>query len=186
MLCYSIPFAMDKKQKWICFRLCFWSVGWFSFPFINLCTSHGFVCFCFFYTYFVCCAFFWWALFVFIVDRLFFPWFILFCVIICLHQIHWVLLCARHHKLKWKMQNYYVLQNCHHIKTNFYAIASEKRNIIKKFVCFFIHSLLVGKTPFRLWFFFVSLFCWLKIYNAFFCYHFLIRLILITSLVERQ
>lgn len=48
--------------------------------------------------------------------------------------------CARHHKLKWKMQNYYVLQNCRHIKTNFYAIASEKRNIIKKFVCLFLHS----------------------------------------------
>lgn len=40
------PFATDKKQKWICFRLCFWSVGWFSFPFINLCTSHSFICCC--------------------------------------------------------------------------------------------------------------------------------------------
>lgn len=44
-ICVCYPFATDKKQKWICFRLYFWSVGWFSFPFINLCTSHGFVCF---------------------------------------------------------------------------------------------------------------------------------------------
>lgn len=40
-LCLGYPFATDKKQKWICFRLCFWSVGCFPFPFINLCTSHS-------------------------------------------------------------------------------------------------------------------------------------------------
>lgn len=40
----AIHFATDKKQKWICFRLFFWSVGWFSFPFINLCTSLMVLC----------------------------------------------------------------------------------------------------------------------------------------------
>lgn len=187
------PFATDKKQKWICFRLCFWSVGWFSVPFINLCTSHSFICCC-------CCkctlecaysfislslksstfirwilsttCFEWFgaihycnsALLISIVDHLylslflslpFFFWFILYI----LHYNLFALVSLSSAQSIWfataqipseekcntnssnnsktTAKNYdYVLQNCHHIKTNFYAIASEKRNIIKKFVLF--------------------------------------------------
>lgn len=83
--------------------------------------------------------------------------------------------CSPPHKFRMKKnatkkqlqkKNYdYVLQNCHHIKTNFYAIASEKRNIIKKlvllcfvFVCFFRIGHCRGKYCF-IFFLFFSLQC---------------------------